>query len=324
MQCLTTDKILRKLAWALPTVLAWTVLPTASLAQQAPIALSPAAPLDLTKPQFDTQTPHYDVTGVQEKAASTVVADVGGYHITLGQLGDLIRALPPALQALPFDQVYPAALNQLVRIKALEVRAIAHGLDKDPIVQRHITTAASKTLIEEMIQREGRAALTEKMILDRYNQLFVGKPGPVEVHLQIILVATEEEATAIIAEIAHGTDFSAVAVSSSRDSSAPQAGNLGYVRRENLTPEISAVAFTLEPGHTSPYPLRSGAGWYVLRVLDRRHGEPPPFAKMHDAIRDMLLHESVTAITEQALHEVYVHTYDIAGATVQAEVQREQ
>jgi peptidyl-prolyl cis-trans isomerase C len=321
---LIANGMARKSARAVLAGLACTVLPNLCLAQPVPTANSPAAPLDLTKPQFDTTTPHYDVTGVPEKAATTVVADVSGHAITLGELGDMIRALPPTLRTLPFDQVYPAALNQLIRNQSLVVRAISHGLDKDPIVQRRVKTAANKALVEEMVQREGGASITEKMLLDRYDQLFAGKPGPEEVHLRVILVATEEEATAIIAELAGGADFSAVALRSSRDSSAPQAGDLGYLRRENLTPEIGAVAFQLASGHTTSFPVRTAAGWSVLRVDDRRLGEPPPFVKIHDAIRDMLLRESVENITRQALSEVYVQSYDIAGAAVQAQVRSEQ
>ncbi len=62
-----------------------------AVAQNLPRAPSPATGMDLTKPQFDTETPHYNVAGAADKAASTVVADVGGRTITLGSVGDGIR-----------------------------------------------------------------------------------------------------------------------------------------------------------------------------------------------------------------------------------------
>ena len=84
-----------------PILLAGLLLPAAASAQGLPQAPSPASAISLTKPQFDTETPHYDVSGVTDKAASTVVADGAGRSITLGQIGDAIRDLPPGTRSLP-------------------------------------------------------------------------------------------------------------------------------------------------------------------------------------------------------------------------------
>ena len=52
--------------------------------------------------------------------------------------------------------------------------------------------------------------------------------------------------------LAGGADFAAVAHRSNRDTSATHGGDLGFMRRENLTPEVGAIAFALAPGQTSP------------------------------------------------------------------------
>ncbi len=296
------------------------LLPAMSWAQGAPKTVSPATSIDLTKPQFDTETPHYDVSGAAAKAATTVVADVGGQAITLGEVGDAIRALPPTVQALPFDTVYPGVLQQMTQMRALVVRAQRRGLDKDPAVLRRAKIAYDNVLANAVLVREAGAAVTEKMLLDRYDRDFGGKPGPDEVDVSIIMLATEAEANAVLAELAGGADFAALARRSSRDSSAQAGGDLGFQRQDILNPEIGSIAFTLPAGQTATRPVRTGVGWFVIRAGERRQGERPTFAAVREDIRTLLLREAFPAIAQAALSEVTVRNYDISGKEVQAEV----
>ena len=297
------------------------VAPEQAWAQQAPRAVSPATALDVTRPQFDTETPHYEVTDADTKAANTVVAEVGGRVVTLGDVGDAIRALPPTVQSLPFDTVYPAVLNQLIQVQAMVVQAQKRGLDKDPVVIRRVKAAADRALTNELLRRQAGDAVTEQMILNRYDSAYANKPGPEEVHVHVILVPTENEANAIVATLAGGANFGTIARASSRDVSATQSGDLGFMRREALTPEIGAVAFALPPGQTTSHPVRTGAGWFVIRVDERRVGPPPNYATVKEDIRNALVRENIAEIGKSALNEVTVHTFDISGREVQAAIQ---
>ena len=320
---LATPRQQRRLiaGWGL---LACFVLSADALAQGRLQAPSPATLLDLTKPQFDTVTPHYDVSGASAKAASTLVADVSGRAITLGEVGDAVRALPATVRSLPFDSVYPAIIQQLIKLQAMVVQAQQQGLDKDPVAIRRIKAAADRALTNELVLREAGSAVTEKAMLNRYDQQYAGKPGPEEVHVRAILVATEVEANTIIAELAGGTDFGDIARRSSRDTSAPYGGNLGFVSRETLTAEIGAVAFSMAAGQTTRYPVRTVTGWFVLRVDERRQGPTPTYEAVKETIHDTLLREGITAVAQTALTKVNVHAFDISGKDVRAEVDSRQ
>src|SRR6185437_16481530 len=79
-----------------------------ALAQIGPAAAktapSPFAPGDLKKPIFDTTKPVYDSVGnAQAKSDRTVVAEVDGRTITLGDIADAIAGLPPVDQRLAYD-----------------------------------------------------------------------------------------------------------------------------------------------------------------------------------------------------------------------------
>ena len=78
--------------------------------------------------------------------------------------------------------------------------------------------------------------------------------GEQEVHARHILVETEDEAKAIEAELKKGADFAELAKKKSKDPGASDGGDLGFFTKDQMVPEFSAVAFTLEPGQD----LRSG------------------------------------------------------------------
>ncbi len=87
-----------------------------------------------------------------------------------------------------------------------------------------------------------------------------------------------------------------------------------------MTPEIGAIAFALKPGETASHPVKTGIGWFVVRVDERRQAPPPAFLTVKDDIRNALLREGFAAVAQQALSDVTVHTFDISGKEVQAEV----
>ncbi len=302
--------------------LACLLSPAAAWAQGTPKSVSPATAIDLTKPQFDTQTPHYDVTGASDRAAGTVVAEVGGRAVTLGMVGDAIRDLPPTVRSLPFETVFPPLLKQLTQMQALVVRAQRQGLEKDPAVLRRAKLAYDNVLANAVLVREGGASITEKMLLDRYERDYAGKPGPDETDVSIVMLATEAEGNTILAELAAGADFATIARRSSRDSSAQAGGHLGFQPQSVLAPDIGSVAFALAPGQTAPRPVRTSVGWFVVRIGEHRQGERPAFAAVRDDIRTALLRDAFPAITDAAMRNTTVRTFDISGKELAPETGR--
>src|SRR5947209_5471605 len=67
---------------------------------------SPFAPGDLKTPIFDTRTPVYAAAGEQANSAKTIVAEVDGRAITLGDVADAIAELPALTRNLPFADLF--------------------------------------------------------------------------------------------------------------------------------------------------------------------------------------------------------------------------
>jgi peptidyl-prolyl cis-trans isomerase C len=273
----------------------------------------------LSKPLFDTTTPVYDAVPGLDKAASTIVAEVEGRPITMGDVGDAIRGLPPGLARLPFETLYPTILEQLIQQQALVVRAQQKGVDEDPAVHRKVRSAGDRQLAEEYMHEEISKGITEDALLDRYNRDIAGRPGAEEVKLRVILTNTEKEAADLIAELRGGADFGAVARRASKDATALAGGDLGFNTRDRLTPEVGAVAFALPVGQVAPYPVRSAAGWFVVKPEERRQQPAPTFASARDELRQTMLREGVAPLVAAALKDLKIRRYNFTGTEVGAE-----
>ncbi len=289
---------------------------------QDPQTRSPASKLDLTRPQFDTTTPAYNLDDAMGKGASTIVAEVDGTPITLGQVGDAIRELHPGFGGEIFQTLFPRVLDKLIRQEALVRSARRQHLDDNAEVRRHMKTAADYVLANEFVQRQTTAAVTEQMLLDRYARDIAGKPGPEEVHLRIILVQTEAEAAAVIAELKGGADFALVAQRSSRDPSAVRGGDLGFQTRDDLNAETGTAAFLLQPGQITPFPVRTGSAWCVAKVEERRTGTTPSFPAMREQLANALRRERVGNVVQTAMDGIAVFQHSLMGKEHQSEIAR--
>lgn len=282
-------------------------------------APSPVEPGDLSKPVFDTTTPVYGSVANLDKAASTIVAEVEGRPITLGDVADAIKALPTNVSQLPFDALYPGVLDGLIKQEALVVRAQQQGVDEDAAVRRRVKAAADRQLADEYLTKEISQGITEAALLDRYNRDIAGHPGEEEVRARVILVDTEKEASSLISEIKGGADFAAVARRSSKDTTVATGGDLGFQTRDKINPEIGAVAFALSAGQLSSFPVHTAAGWFIVKTEERRQQPTPAFPLVREQLKQAMLREGVEAVSAAAMKDLKIRRYNFTGVEVSAD-----
>jgi peptidyl-prolyl cis-trans isomerase C len=285
----------------------------AHAAPGAKAAPSPFAPGDMKRPIFDTQTPSYNIGNVQAKSAETVVAEVDGRPITLGDVSDVIAQLPPAERGMSFSELFPRVRTLLIRQQALVVQAHRLGLDDDPAVRRKLQAASDRILGDAYLTHTVEATITEQDLLARYDRDYANKPGPEEVHLRLIMVPTEQAAEDAIARLKAGADFATLAKQISRDATAGKGGDLGWVTRGDVNPETAAVAFSLAPGSVTALPVQTAGAWFAMKVEDRRQRPTPPFAAVRQQIRAVLAKERVPDAVQKVAGLTTIREYDMAG-----------
>lgn len=263
-----------------------------------------------------TSAPPPGAVGVQpgpQTNPDPVVAEVEGQQIHLSEVGDAVRAMPGGGSGIALETLYPAVLRGLIERKALVMQAQAEGVSSDPTVRRHMQEAADRVVEDAYLHRATARMVTDQTLSARYDAEIRGKPGPEEVHARVILVPTEAEAQDIIGKLAAGADFATLARQSSTDRTSPSGGDLGFVQRDELDPEVGAVLFALRPGEVTAYPVRTVAGWFVLKTEVRRPGPTPSFAEARDRLEAESERDSAAAVVRAALGRVAVQEYDMNG-----------
>lgn len=285
-----------------------------ALAQSSTRASPSAAAFESAmRRSFDTTASRYDGMPNDVAAANTEVADVDGKAITLGDVADAIRALPPRMSALPYDSLFPMVVDQLVRRELMAQRARQAGLDDDPVLRRWLRAASDQILARAFMNRQSSQTLTEDALRERYQRDIAGRPGPEEVRARIIMTHTEPEALAAIEELRRGGDFAELARRLSRDGTASSGGDAGFRTRDGMNPEISGAAFALAVGATTAFPIRSGPGWFVLRVEERRVQPTPPFAAVRGQLIQAMLHEKGLDVVRGEMDTATIRVFSLSG-----------
>ena len=174
-----------------------------------------------------------------------------------------------------------AAQNQLTAAQLRE-RLKADGMD----YARFRANLRDQMLIERVREREvyGRIKVTDEEVESFIEQQRAATKSESELNLAQILVTVPEGASeaivaaakaraeAALARVRGGEDFGTVAREMSEDGNNTKGGEIG-LRPESRLPDIFVEAVRgLGGGQVAATPLRSGAGFHVLKVLDRKEG----------------------------------------------------
>jgi peptidyl-prolyl cis-trans isomerase C len=248
-----------------------------------------------------------------DRTPGTVVAEVGNRTVTWADIADVIRSWPTIVSGVPFQQLYQAAAIQMMQERALAIRAEKAGLDKDPLAERRIHNAMDDALGQELLRRSLAANVAPQALKAVYDGVVAGKPGPEQAHVHIIVTDTASEASDLIYRLSQGASFDDTARAVSKDGTAANGGDLGFVTVDQLSPEVGAVAFSLGVGKTTAYPVKSGNHWFIVRVDERRQAGTPSFRDVEVGLQRDVLHAGVDALRAQALKAVPVSYYGLAG-----------
>ncbi len=89
----------------------------------------------------------------------------------------------------------------------------------------------------------------------------------------------------VLEKIRGGEDFGEMAFLYSEDTvSRKDRGDLGYFKRGELLPALEREAIQLRVGEVSGV-IRTEFGFHLIKLLDRKGGEPPPFEEIKEKVQ---------------------------------------
>jgi len=88
----------------------------------------------------------------------------------------------------------------------------------------------------------------------------------------------------VLEKIKGGSDFGEMALLYSQDTSNKDMGDLGYFKKGELIPPFEREALRLKIGEVSGI-VRTEFGFHIIKLLDRKGGEPLPFEEVKERIQ---------------------------------------
>jgi peptidyl-prolyl cis-trans isomerase SurA len=166
------------------------------------------------------------------------------------------------------NNMQPGQLEQVLKSHGIERSALVDQLTASIVWQKLVRRLVSQTNVvsdEEIDYALKRAKDTANEPQSRVAEIFLAVDNPQQ----------EDEvrrlAERLIEQMKQGARFSAVAQQFSQSATAAVGGDIGWVRADQLSPELSKAVAQMRQGELSP-PIRAAAGYYLLLVLDRRSG----------------------------------------------------
>jgi len=268
--------------------------PAAPAADAAPAAEAPAAP---TPPD-----------------PKTVIATVGGKQITEGDLGLAAEDIGQQLQQVPPDQQRAFLLSVLIDMKVMAEAARENGLDQTDEFKSRSSFLDDKALRRIFFAEKIANAVTPESVQAAYDKYVAGFTPVEEVHARHILVATEEEAKQVKADLDAGKPFEVEAMAKTIDPSGKQSGgDLGFFSKGQMVPEFETVAFSLPIGTVSE-PVKSQFGWHIIKVEEKRESAPQPFEELQQQLGQQAIYDAYDAAVAEYKAKLPVEIPDPALA----------
>ena len=192
-----------------------------------------------------------------------------------------------------------AIREELVNREVLAQAAAKRGLDKDPAVAAQMRIAGQTVMIRAYFEDQAKAnPITDAQLKSMYDA-FVSQMGDKEYKARHILVDTEEEAKAIIAQLGRGESFEKLAKDKSKDTgSKDNGGDLDWGPAGRYVPEFGNALRSLQKGQTTPNAIKTQFGWHVIRLDDSKDMKPPKFEDVKENLRQRAQQEAISRLVQ--------------------------
>lgn len=253
------------------------------------------------------------MAGAEEPTADTVIATVNGTDITLGHMIAMRESLPPQYLQLDDRTLFDGILDQIVQQEALADVAEADLRKRDTLA---LENQRRSYLSGVTLDETAKAAVTDEVVQALFDEKYShAEPGK-EYSAAHILVATEEEAKAIRAELDGGADFAAIATEKSTDrGSAAAGGDLGWFGVGMMVKPFEDAVIAMQKGEISG-PVESQFGWHVIKLNDVRTAAKPTIedvrTELEGELQGRAVEARVTELTSAAKVEKKVEGIDPA------------
>jgi peptidyl-prolyl cis-trans isomerase C len=190
-------------------------------------------------------------------------------------------------------------LDNLVRAAVVADNAVTTGIADRPEVAGTLDIQRLE-LLERASAREYLKDRTpsEEELRAEYD-LRIATMDKTQYRLSHIQVASAEDGQKLIAQLDAGANFATLAREHSLDANTKQeGGDLMWAAPSGMPPSFATATRELKKGEVSKTPLRSEVGWHVVKLVDSRDAQAPPFEEVREQLLQAVREKQFTAFTD--------------------------
>lgn len=274
--------------------------------------------------QATTQTEEASTAAATEPAAAPasepaaednpVVAIVNDQKITRQDVMDFMASLPPQMQKLPPETIFPMVQEQVVNAAIVDQKAQKAGIASTPEVEEQMEKAKTQIIRAVFAEKEIDANYNESETKKAYDKMVADMPKVEEVKAAHILVDDEAKAKEIIKKLDDGAKFADLAKEYSKDkSNAQNGGDLGYFAQGDMVKEFGDAAFALNKGKYTEAPVKTQFGYHVILLEDKRNRPAPAYDDVKDELAAKVKRDLLNKMMEEWRDSAKVERFDFNG-----------
>ena len=226
------------------------------------------------------------------------VAVVNGKPVPKSRVDLLVKQVARSGQQVPPD-LEARARDEVVLREIFVQEAERRGLAATADYRAQMELARQSILIRDLFEDfRKKNPVTDAEAKTEYDKVRASNSGT-EMRASHILVETEAEAKALIAQVKGGAKFEDLAKKSSKDpGSAERGGDLDFAKPDAYVPEFGEALKKLRKGQMTETPIKTQFGWHVIRLDDTREAPFPGFDEVKDQVKQRLEQQKMQKFQE--------------------------
>ena len=241
--------------------------------------------------QFPTKEPAK--APAKPAAATGPVATVNGVQIPRNRLEIVIRQ-QTGRGAQDSDQLRAQLREALINNELLVQEANRSGIAKKAEVQQQIDLVRQEVIANAVVTEYIRVNPISDVDVQKEYDRAKAQTGDREYKARHVLVANEEDAKSVLADLKKGIKFDEIAQKRSLDEgSRPKGGDLDWNVPSNFDKAFADAMVKLEKGKITDVPVRSRFGFHIIQLDDVRPVNFPPLSQVSQQIQQRLVGQKV-------------------------------
>lgn len=274
----------------------------------------PTPALALTALVFSVSVYFAAALPVSAAGDNPVVATVDGVDIHLSQVKEAYARLPGQYQRAPFEVIFPGLVDSLIDSRLAAEDARRQNLHDTPKFKAQMARIEEQVLQRMALSKVIADKVGDAKVKARYEAMAKKLANVEQLKVRHILMKTEDDAKAVIAELKGGGDFAGLAKKKSTGPSASDGGDLGFFGKGQMVPAFEKAAYALNTGAFSETPVKTQFGWHVIKVEERKKADIPSLEEMEVAIREELFQDAGSAYIKKLRKGAKIARFNADGS----------